>query len=393
MAAPTHSAGAPPVSYADGKRRAPQWYTSSEQAGVTQNCIGQYPEQLGMAWTGWYGEIGVSPQTNHVYYLVAGWGVSGNPCTGGAYVHDEFVLPAHTQLAISSQNKVRCWHESPSQNQLYEFTQDCPQSPQNGTYGGYAFDPPGSNEGAWSTATGSIFEIWIPVKTSAPLDGIEPPDPQPCYTCVYAGIWMIDGWNSPWVWPRQGVYVVGGGGSVPPAITYPGPSTTGVTYNTVDKRIETRLLGNLFTEGTTGVAHFELGNNSGNDIQVSPAGNYQAYEDWYMTPGKKYTWRLCYKPTGDPEICGVDQIFQAPPDTGIGDVTVKRRKATVDFASPPAQNMIISFRCKLDNGPYKPCATPQVYKRLSKGTHTVAVRAVDQDGHKDSTPAKQSFKI
>jgi hypothetical protein len=377
-----------------GKRRAAQWITESEQAGVTQNCIGQYPEQLGMAWTGYYGEIGVSPQKNDVYYVEAGWGVSGNPCTGGAYVHDELVLPAHTQLAISGNNPVRCWYQGPSQGSLQEFTQDCPQSPHTGTYGGYAFDPPG-NQAAWPTATGSIFEIWVPVKTSAPLSGLYPSPGQPCETCVYAGIWMIDGWNSPWVWPRQGVQVIGSGSASQPSITYPGPSTTNLNYNSAQSRIETRLLGNLFTEGTTGVAHFELGNNSGNSIPISSPGDYLAYEDWYMTPGRKYQWRLCYKPTGSPEFCGADQVFSAPPDTGIGNVTVKKRKrkATVDFASSSAPNMVVSFECKLDGGSYKPCTTPKTYTRLKQGSHTVSVRAVDQDGHKDSTPAKQSFKI
>jgi hypothetical protein len=55
--------------------------------------------------------------------------------------------------------------------------------------------------------------------------------------------------------------------------------------------------------------------------------------------------------------------------------------------------MSVTFQCKLDSGPYKPCAGPAVFKRLKKGNHTVAVRAVDQDGHKDSTPAKQGFKV
>lgn len=376
------------------KRRAAQWITESEQAGVTQNCVTQNYEQLGMAWTGYYGEIGVSPQKNDVYYVEAGWGVSGNPCTGGAYVHDELVLPAHTQLAISGNNPVQCWYKSPSQTDLHRFTQDCPQSPHTGTYGGYAFDPPG-NQAAWPSATGSIFEIWVPVKTSAPLSGLYPSPGQPCETCVYAGIWMIDGWNSPWVWPRQGIQVLGSGSASQPSITYPGPATSDLNYNSAQSRIETRLLGNLFSEGTTGVAHFELGNNSGNNIQINAPGDYLAYEDWYMTPGRKYTWRLCYKPTGQAQICGSQQVFSAPPDTGIGNVAVNRnkRKATVDFAASTAPNMVVSFECKLDSGAYKPCTTPQTYKRLKKGSHTVSVRAVDQDGHKDSTPAKQSFKV
>ena len=55
--------------------------------------------------------------------------------------------------------------------------------------------------------------------------------------------------------------------------------------------------------------------------------------------------------------------------------------------------MTVTFQCKLDDGAYKACTSPQVFKRLKKGSHTVAVRAVDQDGHKDTTPDKASFKI
>lgn len=398
-APPSDSAGAPPVSHVGGKRRAPQWYTDFEPAGGTINCATGMPEPLGNAWTGWYGDLGVSPQTNQVYYVLVGWGISGNPCTGGAGVHAEIVLPAYTQLAISNQDRVRCWYESPSQTQLHEFNQDCPQNPQNGLYGGYAFDPPG-NQGPWPSAVGSIFEIWVPVKTSQPLNGLEPADPQPCYTCVYAGVWMIDGWNSPWVWPKEGVYVVGSSTTSDPVVTYPGPAVTDVFYDIGPQHVQARLNGNIFASGPGGEAYFQIGNQAGNypdesapHLVIPASGDFLVFEDWGFPPGQDFHWRFCFKPTGSPQTCGRDQVYQAPPETGIQDITVAGRKATVSFASPPVTNMSVTFQCKLDGGPYKPCTDPAKYKKLKKGNHTVSVRAVDQHGHKDSTPAKQGFGI
>lgn len=376
----------------------PDWITDYQTSALTRNCITETYEDLGSAWTGYYGDIGVSPQKNQVYYVQVGWGISGNPCTGGAGVHAEIVLPAYTQLAISNQNKVRCFYESPSQNQLHEFGQDCPQNPQNGRYGGYGFDPPG-NQGPWPSATGSIFEIWVPVKTSQPLDGSESPDGQPCYTCVYAGVWMIDGVNSPWVWPRQGVFVVGSGSPTSPAITYPGPSVSDILYDTGPKHVQAQFNGNIFDSEASGEAYFQFGDQAGDyDFEgfhdnIPGASDWLVTRDFGVTPGKPVHWRFCYKPTGSPQVCGADQLYQAPPETGIQDVTVQGKKATVSFGSPPVANMTVTFQCKLDSAAYKPCVSPGVFKKLKNGNHTVSVRAVDQDGHKDSTPAKQGFKI
>ena len=381
------------------KRRASQWYEEGEYAGPTQNCVNQTPEELGRAWTGYYGEIGVSPQVNQRYYVEVGWGISGDPCTGGAGVHAEIVLPAYTQLAINSANKVRCFYKRPSQTQLQEFTgSDCPQNPGAGFYGGYSFDPPG-NQGPWPSATGSITEIWVPVQTSAPLSGLYPSAGQPCETCVYAGVWMIDGWNSPWVWPRQGVQVIGGSPPTQPLVTYPGPSVTDpILYD--GTYVEARMNGNIFNSGPSGgTAYYQFGVHAGDydpptpDISIPASGDFLVYSDFGFPPGKDVHWRFCYKPTGSGPICGPDQLYKPPPETGIQEVKVKKHTATVSFDSPPVTNMTAHFQCKLDGKPYKACHNPVKYKDLKKGNHTVSIRAVDQDGHKDSTPAKQAFKV
>jgi hypothetical protein len=53
----------------------------------------------------------------------------------------------------------------------------------------------------------------------------------------------------------------------------------------------------------------------------------------------------------------------------------------------------ISFDCQIDDGAYQPCASPQSYSDLSKGSHTFRVRAIDERGFADLTPASQIWTI
>jgi hypothetical protein len=52
-----------------------------------------------------------------------------------------------------------------------------------------------------------------------------------------------------------------------------------------------------------------------------------------------------------------------------------------------------SFQCKLDSGPYKACSSPFTTKRLSLGHHTFKVRARDDSGKLDPSPAVYGFKV
>jgi glucose/arabinose dehydrogenase len=51
------------------------------------------------------------------------------------------------------------------------------------------------------------------------------------------------------------------------------------------------------------------------------------------------------------------------------------------------------FRCKLDSGPYKPCRSPAVYRKLKRGRHVFRVYATDSVGNRDSTPASFAWKV
>jgi hypothetical protein len=53
----------------------------------------------------------------------------------------------------------------------------------------------------------------------------------------------------------------------------------------------------------------------------------------------------------------------------------------------------VTFECQLDGGAYQPCASPQQYSDLSKGSHTFSVRAIDSRGFVDLTPASLSWTV
>lgn len=51
------------------------------------------------------------------------------------------------------------------------------------------------------------------------------------------------------------------------------------------------------------------------------------------------------------------------------------------------------FQCKLDGRPYRACSSPFTTKRLTFGSHTLRVRAIDAAGNRDGSPAKDTFKV
>lgn len=75
------------------------------------------------------------------------------------------------------------------------------------------------------------------------------------------------------------------------------------------------------------------------------------------------------------------------PDTtklsGPSDVT-KSPTAHFKFASPDPD---ATFECSLDGGAYYECSSPENIHGLSEGRHTVSVRALDEKGNVDASPA------
>jgi hypothetical protein len=86
--------------------------------------------------------------------------------------------------------------------------------------------------------------------------------------------------------------------------------------------------------------------------------------------------------------CPVD-----PPDTTItSGPSGTTRNPTPTFAFTFSVGPA-TFECSLDGTPFAPCASPLTTPRLRDGTHAFAVRAVDQAGYADPTPATRAFAV
>ena len=179
----------------------PHWWDGQASKTFATHCVTNQHGVLSSASVGWFGDLGSSPQVGRVYYVRVWWGTAMTPCFAGVYTHVEVGLPSHTRLAVSSSTPVRCWFRA-SATAGYGELADCPQRPSQGQRGDLAFDPPG---GAWPSGTGTEFQIWIPLVTTQPLNGLVT---EPCEACFRASLWFIDGLASPWALPRVGVPVV-----------------------------------------------------------------------------------------------------------------------------------------------------------------------------------------
>ena len=98
-----------------------------------------------------------------------------------------------------------------------------------------------------------------------------------------------------------------------------------------------------------------------------------------------------------------DMIFRAfmlvaaadeAPDTVISkgprDKT-RRRTATFEFTGTDARS-VAGFECSVDGAPFATCTSPHTV-RVKKGRHTFQVRALDQAGNADGTPASDRWRV
>ena len=86
-------------------------------------------------------------------------------------------------------------------------------------------------------------------------------------------------------------------------------------------------------------------------------------------------------------------IDAAPPDTTISagpSGTVNTTSATFEFSSNEVGG---TFQCQLDGTAVTACTSPTAYNSLGQGLHTFTVRAVDQAGNVDSTPAVRQWTV
>jgi hypothetical protein len=79
------------------------------------------------------------------------------------------------------------------------------------------------------------------------------------------------------------------------------------------------------------------------------------------------------------------QITKGPKDK------TKKKTANFHFAGTDAR-AIASFQCSLDGAAFVPCTSPRKVK-VKKGRHLFSVRAIDQTGNIDGSPATDTWKV
>jgi hypothetical protein len=90
-------------------------------------------------------------------------------------------------------------------------------------------------------------------------------------------------------------------------------------------------------------------------------------------------------PNGCPDITLPDTTITKGPKKKTTKPTAK-----LTFQSTEAGS---TFACSLDHKAFKPCASPQKYRKLKPGKHSFEVRAIDPVGNLDPTPATAAWTV
>ena len=88
-------------------------------------------------------------------------------------------------------------------------------------------------------------------------------------------------------------------------------------------------------------------------------------------------------------------VDASSPDTRIDDGPAgPTRTASAAFAfSSPNVGEVATFGCSLDGAGFVPCVSPLVVEDLAEGPHELAVRAADEAGNVDPTPASRRWSV
>ena len=135
------------------------------------------------------------------------------------------------------------------------------------------------------------------------------------------------------------------------------------------------LDGATFERCATGVEYTDLaeGNHTFEVRATDPAGNTDP------TPAT-HTWTIQAADTTPPRTA-----IEAGPDDPTNSTS-----AAFTFSATESGS---TFDCSLDGAAFASCTTPREYTGLAQGSHTFEVRATDQAGNTDPTPATHTWTV
>jgi hypothetical protein len=97
--------------------------------------------------------------------------------------------------------------------------------------------------------------------------------------------------------------------------------------------------------------------------------------------------------TGNPVMLQF-RVDTTPPQTSItGGPTGLTNDSNPEFTLVSTEPVGATFACSIDDGTFAPCTTPHTTASLNDGPHFLHVRATDQAGNTDQSPASRAFTV
>ncbi|MGC1853079.1 MAG: Ig-like domain-containing protein, partial [Solirubrobacterales bacterium] len=186
------------------------------------------------------------------------------------------------------------------------------------------------------------------------------------------------------------------------------PATFGWTVDTAapDTQINTKPAG--LTNGTTASFAF-----SGNDGTGSGVASFECRRDggaWAACPSPKEYMSLT-EGAHSFELKAIDNAGNTDATPAVFNWTIDSKAPETQITTKPnalansttasftfsgndgAGSGIASFECRRDGGAWAVCASPTGYTGLAEGAHSFEVKAIDQAGNVDNTPAIFSWTV
>ena len=101
-------------------------------------------------------------------------------------------------------------------------------------------------------------------------------------------------------------------------------------------------------------------------------------------------------PAGNTDLSPASHTFTVDtvrPDTSFNPVPPSHTNDTTPTFSFTSNEAGSTFQCSLDGAAFGSCASPLTTGTLSEGSHTLQVRATDQAGNIDQSPASHTFTV
>lgn len=151
------------------------------------------------------------------------------------------------------------------------------------------------------------------------------------------------------------------------------------------------------TTPVTGISETRVGSEGPNGVEWRPWDPFVARRQWTLTPGDgpKAVY-VQYRDAADNRsniMMDFIVLDTVPPDVTLHSGPtgyVSSRSAVFEFSKTESTG---GTQCALDGGEYLPCTSPHEYQQLPDGAHTVAIRANDEAGNVDPTPATRSWTV